>query len=214
MTDVDNKKIFARNLQRYMNKYDISRNKLSEDTGFPYSTISDWLNGNRYPRINRIEELSNYFNIEKSELIEDPIDLDDIPGIMTIKKLLRIPILGEISCGSPILAEENYIGYFPTDPDIFKADFSLYAKGDSMVDANIHEGDIVFFRKTPDVENGRIAAVIIDGEAMLKRVRKLDNALILEPCNNKYSPMLVDGSTTIEVRILGEMIAVLSKRDS
>lgn len=66
-----NKKIFAKNLHYYMDKNNIDRNKLCEETGLGYSTVSEWLNANKYPRIDKIEILANYFGIPKSYLIEE-----------------------------------------------------------------------------------------------------------------------------------------------
>ncbi|MDO4778495.1 MAG: S24 family peptidase [Tissierellia bacterium] len=140
----------------------------------------------------------------------DEIDLNKIPGIIPLHKSRRIPILGVIACGSPIWAEENIEGYFIID-NIIAADFSLYAKGDSMKDANINDGDLVFLRRTPDVDDGSIAAVLIDNEATLKKVYKTDNELILQPCNSSYKPLVITNEH--DVMILGEMVGVYSARN-
>ena len=70
MSDLGNKKIFAENLKNYMNIYNIDRNNISQKLKIPYTTLSDWLNAKKYPRIDKIEMLANYFNVEKSDLIE------------------------------------------------------------------------------------------------------------------------------------------------
>lgn len=135
------------------------------------------------------------------------IDLDDIPGITVLDKVVKIPILGEIACGNPIWAEENFEGFFAIDPKLIKhADFCLQAKGDSMIDAEIYDGDTVFLKKTPVVENGKIAAVLIEDSATLKKVYKTDMGLILQPCNDNYEPYVVDKNSS--VMILGEMTGV------
>ena len=74
-----------------------------------------------------------------------------------------------------------------------EADFSLRCHGDSMINARIMDGDLVFIRQQPDVDNGDIAAVLIDGEATLKRVYKYENQIILQPENPKYAPMVFPG---------------------
>ena len=139
--------------------------------------------------------------------------LDKIPGIKVTQNLINVPILGHIQCGMPVLSECNYEGYIKLDPDLCKADFSLVADGDSMIDANIHEGDIVFFKETPDVESGTIAAVLLDDETTLKKVIKMKDTLILQPANDAYKPILVQDGDYSNVMILGSMVGVFSKRD-
>jgi repressor LexA len=75
-----------------------------------------------------------------------------------------------------------------------------------MIDAEIYDGDIVFLKRTPDVENGQIGAVLVDDEATLKRIYKTTDALVLQPCNSSYAPIIVDGSQ--DVMILGECVGV------
>ncbi len=164
-----------------------------------------------------LEPLSKILNTTPAYLMgwedenSDPI-LENIPGIITPVKLKKIPILGTIACGNPILAEENYDGYFMIDENLPYSDFILRAKGDSMIDANIHEGDLVFFRKQNDVDNGTIAAVLIEDEATLKRVNKSNDTLILQPCNTNYNPIIINKSDNKKVLILGQMVGVYSKR--
>lgn len=208
----ENKETFSKNLQKYMKAKGVDRNKLCDDLGFKYMTVSDWINKKTYPRIDKIEMLANYFGIEKSDLIEDKVNLEDIPGIIITKNLINVPILGSVICGQPTMMEENFTGYFKLDPDIAKPDFSLRAEGDSMIDANIHEGDLVFFRKTPDVENGSIACVLLDDQVTLKRIIKADDTLILQPANTSYNPIVVRHGDYTNVQILGEMIGVYSTR--
>ena len=126
-------------------------------------------------------------------------------------KLKRFPMLGEIACGEPIFAEENREQYVMADMDI-NADFCLTAKGDSMINARIYEGDIVFVREMPIVENGDIAAVIIDDEATLKRVYyyKEDNLLQLVAENPKYKPLVYKGEELNHIRILGKAVYFMS----
>lgn len=213
MSDLGNKEIFSKNLQRYMNKENVKTVDLSKTLNVAYSTVSDWVNGNSYPRIDKIEMLANYFNIEKSDLIENKIDLSKIPGIIITKNLINVPILGSVVCGSPTMSEENFQGYFKLDPDICKPDFSLYAEGDSMIDANINEGDLVFFKKTSDVESGSIACVLLDDKVTLKKVIKATNTIILQPQNDAYDPILIHEGDYSTIQILGEMIGVFSARN-
>ena len=126
-------------------------------------------------------------------------------------KLKRFPMLGEIACGEPVFADEDKEHYVMADMDIH-ADFCLTAKGDSMVNARIYEGDIVFIKEMPIVENGDIAAVIIDDEATLKRVYYYPDKgkLILSPENSAYEPLVYIGEELNHIRILGKAVYFMS----
>lgn len=125
-------------------------------------------------------------------------------------KLKRFPLLGEIACGEPIYAEEDHESYVSADADI-RADFCLKAKGDSMINADIHDGDVVFIRSQSMVENGEIAAVIIEDEATLKRVYydRESNRLQLIAENPKYAPLVYMGKELDYIRILGKAVTLM-----
>lgn len=129
-------------------------------------------------------------------------------NIHPVKKVRYIPRVGRIACGTPILAEENIQGYVLL-PDGVKADFVLDCAGDSMIDAAIDDGDTVFIRKQPEVENGEIAAVLIGEEATLKRVYWNGNTLTLMPANKDFAPLTYAGEEMEGVRVLGKATAVL-----
>ena len=158
-----------------------------------------------------LEPLAKALDVSPSYLMgwnsSDDVDLTKIKGIMPLKKLRRIPILGQIACGNPILAEENYIGYFTADDKYLDSDFCLYARGDSMTGAEIDDGDLVFIKKQSDVDDGEIAAVLIDDEATLKRVYKIADKVQLRADNPHYPPIDLDG--TQSVIILGRATHVL-----
>ena len=121
----------------------------------------------------------------------------------------RVPIVGSIACGKPIYAEEQYGEYVLCDVD---ADFALYCKGDSMVGARIHDGDLVFIRKQANVENGEIAAVVIDDDATLKRVYfyPAQQKLVLSPENPSYEPLVFIGEELDTIHVLGKAVAFQS----
>lgn len=125
-------------------------------------------------------------------------------------KLKRFPLLGEIACGEPIYAEEDHESYVSADADI-RADFCLKAKGDSMINADIHDGDVVFIRSQSMVENGEIAAVIIEDEATLKRVYydRENNRLQLIAENPRYAPLVYMGEELNYIRILGKAVTLM-----
>lgn len=121
------------------------------------------------------------------------------------------PLLGNIACGNPLFADENIETYVEATTKV-KADFCLRAKGDSMVNARIYDGDIVFIRKQDTVENGEIAAVIIGEEATLKRVFYYpeDSKLVLQAENPKYEPFVYVGQELNTIKILGKAVAFQS----
>lgn len=211
MSDLGNKQIMAENIKKYMKRYNKSRNDICRDLSISYTTFSDWVNAKTYPRIDKIEMLANYFGIEKSDLVEDGRHMyeehDNIYKITTQK----LPLLGTIACGEPIYADEDRESYILAGADI-KADFCLKCKGDSMINARINDGDIVFIRKQDIVNNGEIAAIIIDDEATLKRFfyYKEQNMVILRPENSKYEDIVLVGEQLERVRILGKAIAFQS----
>ena len=131
-------------------------------------------------------------------------------GLTRIPEMRRIPLLGSIACGEPIFAEENIESYCGC-PESIEADFCLRCKGDSMVGARIHDGDIVYIRRQPDVESGEIAAVLIGEEATLKRVYKKGSSVILQPENPAYEPLVFVREEINELQILGKAVYFLSR---
>jgi repressor LexA len=167
--------------------------------GMALNVSEGWLMGFNVP----MERTSN----RTSEIDVNYTKYDNIIPITTKK----FPLLGEIASGEPIFADEDHESYIAADSDI-KADFALRCKGDSMINARIMDGDIVFIRQQPQVENGEIAAVIIEDSATLKRVYyyKERDMLILKAENNQYEDFIYTGSELNSVKILGKAIAFQS----
>lgn len=119
----------------------------------------------------------------------------------------RLPVLGNVACGEPIFADEQRNTYIDVDYDV-DADFCLTAKGDSMINARIFDGDILFVKSQPTVEDGEIAVVLIEDEATVKRVyyNKEDSILTLVPENPTYKPMRYQGEQLNNIRILGKVV--------
>lgn len=220
-TQLGNKKIMARNIQYYMDLHNKTRKDMCQALGVKYTTFTDWVNANTYPRIDKIERMANYFNIEKSDLIEDhdlvadgskaPFRLGDpnLEGLTNISRPAAhgIPILGTICAGNGVFCEENYAGMFFVDQSI-KADVCLNIRGDSMIEAGIADKDIAFIRRVYDYENGKIYAVRInsDTEAVLKKAYfKNDGCIVLAPCNSGYEPMI---ERMENVSIIGECVGI------
>ena len=210
MSDLGNKDIFSRNLRTLMQRSGKERNQVCEDLGFKYTTFTDWYNGNKYPRIDKIELLANYFGVLKSDLIEDKPSLPSNVTPIDFSHLQRIPILGRIAAGVPIYAEENIEGYTYTDLNGGAEYFGLRVRGDSMNAARIYDGDIVIIRRQDIVENGEIAAVLIDDQdATLKRFSRHGDIVTLMPqsTNPVNQPFVYDLKETT-VKILGLVVKV------
>lgn len=183
--------------------------------GIPQNTYSQYENEKRQPDRNTWIKIAKYFDVSVDYLLgnhdkaDEELDFSKIPNLRPVK-LKKFPVLGEIACGKPIYADERK-SYIMADMDIH-ADFCLTAKGDSMINARIHDGDIVFIRKADMVDNGDIAAVIIDDEATLKKVYYYpeQNKLVLYPENPNYEPFLYIGEELNEIRILGKAVYFMS----
>lgn len=144
------------------------------------------------------------------ELVEKMMEKETLSklGVQQVSTK-RFRVLGDIACGKPIYAEEHFETYVEASSSI-KADFCVTAKGDSMINARIFDGDVVFIRKQPDVENGEIAAVIIDDSVTLKRVYKYPNRIELRPENPTYRVQNYEGEELEKIRILGKAVAFQS----
>lgn len=144
----------------------------------------------------------DHFSGEKTDMIFDNI----FP--VSIKKF---PLLGEIACGEPIFVNEDRESYVLSGTDI-NADFCLKAKGDSMIGARIFDGDVVFIKKTEIVDNGEIAAIVIDDEVLLKRFYYFpgESLLTLQSENPKYPPKNYTHEQLDHIRVLGKAVAFQS----
>ena len=159
-----------------------------------------------------MQELADMFRVSVSDLRDEPTSASIIPpGFEPIPRTRKIPLIGSIACGEPLLAEENLDGEVDL-PEHISADFALRCKGDSMINARIFDGDIVYIHRQPTVDNGKIAAVRIGDEATLKRIYYFpeDPRLVLRPCNPLYSDMVYCGPELDEVEIIGEAVAFTS----
>lgn len=160
---------------------------------------------------NSILKLSEILDVTPAYLMgweeEKQTQFDNISPL----KLKSFRLLGEIACGEPIFADEDKETYVMADMNI-NADFCLTAKGDSMINARIYDGDIVFIRPMSMVQNGDIAAVIINNEATLKRVYYYPdkNKLVLAPENSNYEPLVYTDDELDEIRILGKAVYFMS----
>lgn len=168
------------------------------------------------------KDKSTYYRYERGEIESLPYTvLQPLARILGVSEawlltgqedisVKRIPLLGSVAAGNPVMVCENLGEYIVID-DSLQADFCLRVTGDSMKDARIHDGDIVFVRQTPVVENGDIAVVLIDDEVTLKRFYKTERGVILKPENSLYDPLFFTDDDFKQVRILGKAVAFQSR---
>lgn len=186
--------------------------------GVGKSTVRKWETGAiANMRRDKIAKLAAALHTTPGYLMgwdDDPVVADrnalQLPdSIIPLPRSRHIPLVGTIACGEPLLADENLEGSVPV-PEYIRADFALRCKGDSMIGARILDGDIVCIRQQPDVEDGEIAAVLIDGEATLKRVYKIPGRLQLRPENPSFPILEYAGPDLEQVRILGKAVYFIS----
>ena len=157
--------------------------------------------------LDRLELLASALNVSPAYLMgwEDKSEIDYNKYGLKSVHTKKFPMLGKIACGQPIIANQEYETYIEASADI-NADFCLTAKGDSMINARIFDGDVVFIKKQPTVNNGEVAAVRIGDEVTLKRVYIYDNRVELRAENPLYQPMNYEGYQLDEMEILGKAI--------
>ena len=193
----------------------ISQGKTLEEVGdivgVGKSTVKKWESGAiKNMRRDKIALLAKALNTTPAYLMGWEEEKEDNScntpdNIIPIPSIKKVPLVGEIACGTPILADENIQEYLSC-PEGIQADFCLRCKGDSMIGSRIHDGDIVYIRKQSTVDNGEIAAVLIDGEATLKKVYKTSSKITLRASNPLYEDIVLDSEN--EVHVLGEAVAV------
>lgn len=181
------------------------------------ASISQWESGQRSPKLGAIRKICQHFGLDLAKFLDESNDYynSDLPNNLNpLQPLDTVPLIGTIACGDPILAIED-AAETVSIPRHVKANFALRCKGDSMIGARINDGDIVYIRSQPDVEDGEIAAVIIDGEATLKRVYHLPGQLFLQPENPAYKPFIYTPEEIAinDIRIIGKAVAFCSLID-
>lgn len=209
---------FTDRLRQAMDVRGMRAVELARLTGLSKARISQYTNGIYIPKADAMHKLARALDVSDLWLegYDVPMErtsgaLPNYPDIFPIERK-RIPVLGEIACGKPILTDEEHDSFIMSGTNL-DADFCLRAKGDSMIGARIQDGDIVFIKKSDMVANGEIAAVVIEDEATLKRVYYYPekSKLILTPENPKYEPLVFMGPELDEIHILGKAVAFQSE---
>lgn len=192
----------------------ISMRQAALDLGMPYTTYVNYEKGAREPNSETLILLADYYNTSIDYMLgksDSAFDANNSTHttIIPIPKMESVPLIGTIACGEPILAVEN-IEAMVDMPEHIKADFALRCKGDSMINARIYDGDIVYIHRQPTVDDGQIAAVLIGDEATLKRVHLFPDHIVLEPENPQFRPLVYWENDMNAVRILGLAVAFTS----
>lgn len=212
MNDLGNKEVFAKNLKYYMELNKKTRYDIAKITNVPYSTVSSWCNALFYPRIDKIEMLANYFNILKSDLVENKEKKDEPKA-----SYYMFPVYGRISAGEPNWAEECVDARMPIDIDLMNITnpeecFFLRVNGESM-NKEIKNGAYALIRKTDFVENGDIAVVLVDGnDATLKKFSKQGELVILEPMSTDPSFTTQVYNKDTQIKVIGKYIGKMEMK--
>lgn len=184
-----NKAIFARNLKRLMDETDRNQNDIARVTGVSATAVGTWVRGEKTPRMDKVVLLARLFGCTVADLLEE--------GREAVRTR-RVPRIGSIACGEPILAEQNLEGYDEV-PDFVKCDFTLVARGNSMSNARILDGDIVCVKAQQTATDGQIVVASVEGagdtyEATLKRIRFMADGTVLlcpDSTDPAYVPLLI-----------------------
>lgn len=191
------RQIFAHNLNELMEMKNKKPADVVRELDINESTFRSWYSGEKYPRIDKQQMLADYFNVKRSRLTEAQGS-----KLERVASLVKVPILGTITCGEPILAEENINGYREEISETLPTGnlFYLKTKGNSMT-PTIPENSFVLIREQATVENGEIAAVLVNGdeEATLKRIKYQGDIVMLIADNPQYPPYVIteDNPATI-----------------
>ena len=199
--------MIGRTLKLLRKRYGYTQDDLAKKIGTAPSTISMYEQEKREPDLDTINKIAKLFGVSIDYLFGNEVS-DLLPMNIRPIQTKKIPLLGNIACGEPIYASEEFEAMVESGNDI-DADFCLRATGDSMIGARIYDGDIVFIKKQDLVDNGDIAAVLIGDEATLKRIQynREENELLLFAENPKYKTMRFSGSELDQIRILGKAVA-------
>ena len=213
-------------LARLKTENGLTTDLLSQISGVPKGTLNKLLNGEtKNPTGTTLKKIADALNCpvevfylkdgERAAYLREDYSpfsyggfIRNAQDILPVKTR-PIPMLGEIAAGTPIYADEN--AEILVCDDSIHCDFALTVRGDSMIDARINDGDIVFIRAQEDVDDGEIAAVILNDEATLKRVYHMKNGLQLLSANPKYAPMVFTLDECDSIRILGKAVGFQGK---
>lgn len=184
---------------------------VAKRVGVSPATISRWESGDiANMRRDRIAALAEALQISPAVIMGWDVDTPIPPGAHR-PQFKKVPMLGYAAAGQPLEDLNQDTPYYDVD-NKYDVDFCITVRGDSMIDANINDGDIVFIKSMPEVPNGRIACVEIDNEKVcLKRFYKSGKTVSLASANSKYAPMFFTEDNCENIKVLG--LAVLRQSE-
>lgn len=208
---------FAERLRELRNEKKMTMKDLADKLSLTEQAISMYERNERRPNFEKLEEIADFFNIDMNYLLGKSIIKNSYAHEfreITIDKLIRkIPLYDFISCGEGGFVDDNIIDYVSLPASMFSARkeyFAQYAKGDSMVNANINDGDLVIFEKTSTITNGMIGCFCIDDNtATCKRLSISNGQIILLPENPSFSPIIVSVES---FKCIGKLAFVINDR--
>lgn len=185
--------------------------QVAQQLGVREATVQRYESGSiKNIKDSTVEALAALFGCTPEYLYGRESTLPDLPGVVPLPACRTVPLLGSIACAKPLMGAKNPEGKVEM-PENIHADFALRFCGDSMIGARITDGDIVYIRSQPDVDDGDIAAVLIEGEVTLKRVYKIPGRVQLRPENPAYPVMEYCGQQPENIRILGKAVGFISR---
>ncbi len=210
MTDEEQKLIFSKNLNYYIEKSQKTQKEIATAIEVSPQTFNTWCQGIAIPRMGKVQRLADYFNIGKSDLIDDKLT-----AISSTSHAVIINVLGRVAAGIPIEAIEDIIDTEEITEEMAKTGtfFGLQIHGDSM-EPRIMDGDVVIVRKQDDAESGDIVIATVNGdEATCKRLRKYRDGIELIANNPTYKPLFYTNEEIINkpVRIIGRVVELRAK---
>lgn len=210
MTEIEQKKIFSKNLNRYIAASNKTQKEIADSIGVSPQTFNTWCQGIALPRMGKVQALADYFSISKTDLIDEKIQIAD-----SSSRGITIKVLGRVAAGIPIEAVEEIIDVEEISETMARSGefFGLQIHGDSM-EPRIYDGDVVIVRQQDNAESGEIVIAMINGDdAVCKRLTKYAGGIGLLSLNSKYQPMMFTNEEIINkpVRIIGRVVELRGK---
>lgn len=195
---------FAKRLKELRASRGLTQDDLARELNLVKSSISMYENGKRKPSFEVLEAIADYFNVNMDTLYSS--------APVFVPSLKRVPMLGYAAAGQPLENLDGQDTYYVETDSRYAVDFCITVRGDSMINAGINDGDIVFVKAQPEVPNGKIACVEIDNERVcIKRFYKTDTGVMLVSENPKYAPLQFSESNCSDFKVLG--LAVLKQSE-
>jgi len=195
---------FAKRLKELRASRGLTQDDLARELNLVKSSISMYENGKRKPSFEVLEAIADYFNVNMDTLYSS--------APVFVPSLKRVPMLGYAAAGQPLENLDGQDTFYVETDSRYAVDFCITVRGDSMINAGINDGDIVFVKAQPEVPNGKIACVEIDNERVcIKRFYKTDTGVMLVSENPKYAPLQFSESSCTDFRVLG--LAVIKQSE-